>query len=72
MDRGELARMAGVSERYITRLRNARQMPSPELRQRLTRSAGDYARRCIGDASELDDLAACASFLRATQDATRG
>ena len=65
LDCGGLARMAGVSERHITRLRNARQMPSPELRQRLTRSAGDYARSCISE-PELDDLAAwhhfCAEF----------
>jgi hypothetical protein len=67
MNRSELASLARVTERHIARLRNGREMPSPGLHQCLTRIAGDYARKCIGDGSELDDFAACASFLRRAQ-----
>lgn len=59
MDRAKLARDAGVGERHIARLRNGNQMPSPELRELLTRIAANHAREQIGPAAPADDLAAC-------------
>src|SRR5215469_13717447 len=60
----DVANFSRVSKRHVSRLRNLREMPSPEVRGRLTRIAGDYARRCLGHEAPVDDIDACASFLR--------
>jgi len=63
INRAELARRCGVTERHIARLRNLKELPSPELRGRLTRIAGDYARTLLRHDAPADDLAACAAYL---------
>jgi hypothetical protein len=62
----EVANLSGVSERHIARLRNLREKPSPELRERLTKiaSACDYARPRLGEERSMNELAACAWYLK--------
>lgn len=64
MNRSEIARQAGITERHVARLRNGKQMPSIELRQILTRLAATHARANISGDAPTDDLAACALYLR--------
>jgi hypothetical protein len=71
VNRTEIARLSGVTRRHIIRLLNLEQTPSPDLRDRLTRIAGDFARQRIGNEPQMDDLVACASLLRRPQDTTR-
>jgi hypothetical protein len=71
MNRLDVANLSGVTARHVARLRNLKEMPSSDLRERLTRIAGDHARRRIGENSEMDDLQACASLLGQVEVATR-
>jgi hypothetical protein len=66
MDRSEIARLSGITERHVARLRNGKQMPSPELRECLMRTTADYARKRINRDAPADNLAACAFFLKAS------
>jgi hypothetical protein len=63
MNRSDLASRCDVSERHIARLRNRNEMPSPELRERLTRIAGDYSRQRSSVALPISDLQACWLYL---------
>src|SRR5262249_55924243 len=45
MNGPELARLSRVTERHITRLRPGKQMPSPVLREVLTRAAREICSR---------------------------
>ena len=57
----ELARAAGVSDRYIKALRNGHRQPSASVRSALTKIAADYARRFLPE-QLADDVDACAAF----------
>jgi hypothetical protein len=64
MPRAELARVAGVSERFIQFLRNGgKRRPSRKIRAKLTRSAGEFARSQLSEGASQDDLAACAALV---------
>jgi hypothetical protein len=64
MSRAELARVAGVSERYVQFLRNGSQRrPSEKIRAKLTGAAADWTRKQLGASAPSDDLAACAAYL---------
>ena len=59
-----LAKEAGVTPRQIKRLRNAKQKPSAKTRGRLTRIAAAFARSRLGADSAVDDISACAEYVR--------
>ena len=64
MNRREIATRAGISRRHVIRLLNLEQMPSPELRDRLSELAGVHARKELGTQATDDDLVACAIYLQ--------
>jgi hypothetical protein len=64
MNRKDLARRAGVTERHIARLRSLREMPSLKLRERLVQYAADHSRGHLGEDAPREDLAVCAVYLR--------
>jgi hypothetical protein len=64
MTRAQLAKIAGITERAIQALRNARWMPSKKTRAALTHAAGDYARKQL-ERGIRDDLCACSALINA-------
>jgi hypothetical protein len=63
MPRGELARLANVTERFVQFLRNdGKRKPSRTVRDKLTRAAAEWARKQLEANALLDDVAACAAL----------
>lgn len=62
--RADLARVAGVSERFIQFLRNGRRRPSRTVHAKLTRAAADFAREQLEPNAPSDDIAVCALYIR--------
>jgi hypothetical protein len=60
---GVLAKEAGVDPRHIKRLKSSKQKGSPEVRARLVRVAGAFARKKLGIGAPDDDVSACAEYL---------
>jgi hypothetical protein len=63
--RAELARSAGVSERFIQFLRNGgKRSPSRSVQAKLTRAAANFAREQLGPDVPNDDIAVCMAYVR--------
>jgi len=61
---GVLAKEAVVDARHIKRLKSGKQKGSREVRARLMRVAGAFARKKLGIGAPDDDFSACAQYLR--------
>jgi len=63
MPRGQLARLADVSGRYIQYLLDGKRRPGAAVEAKLTHAAAEVARVQFASSAAADDLSACAAFV---------
>jgi hypothetical protein len=65
MPKSEIARLTGVSERYVQHVRNrGKRRPSGAVRAKLNRAAAKYARERLGHDFVAEDISVCMTYLR--------